>query len=311
VRIVVTGATGFLGRNLVPVLQQQGHEVIALSSRDGDLTELRVFQKLLTMHEPNLVIHLAGLVGGIQANRSLPADFFYMNQALTTNLFEAAKEINTRVFVTIGGCSYPANAKSPISENQMWDGYPQLDSAPFSVAKKTAITAASAYRQQYGLDTKVIVPGNMYGPFDNFRTHQSHVVPALIRKFHEAKMTQSRTIQIWGSGRATRDFVYVGDVASMLTSLVTKSEVPNLVNLSSGSETKISDLAQLLRAVIYPEADLEFDLTAPEGQLVKIFATDLMKELGLTSETSLESGLRHTYSWLVEAIESKSTNLRW
>jgi GDP-L-fucose synthase len=234
-----------------------------------------------------------------------------MNQALTTNLFEAAKEINTRVFVTIGGCSYPANAKSPISENQMWDGYPQLDSAPFSVAKKTAITAASAYRQQYGLDTKVIVPGNMYGPFDNFRTHQSHVVPALIRKFHEAKMTQSRTIQIWGSGRATRDFVYVGDVASMLTSLVTKSEVPNLVNLSSGSETKISDLAQLLRAVIYPEADLEFDLTAPEGQLVKIFATDLMKELGLTSETSLESGLRHTYSWLVEAIESKSTNLRW
>ncbi len=310
-RIVVTGATGFLGRNLVPVLQQQGHEVIALSSRDGDLTELRVFQKLLTMHEPNLVIHLAGLVGGIQANRSLPADFFYMNQALTTNLFEAAKEINTRVFVTIGGCSYPANAKSPISENQMWDGYPQLDSAPFSVAKKTAITAASAYRQQYGLDTKVIVPGNMYGPFDNFRTHQSHVVPALIRKFHEAKMTQSRTIQIWGSGRATRDFVYVGDVASMLTSLVTKSEVPNLVNLSSGSETKISDLAQLLRAVIYPEADLEFDLTAPEGQLVKIFATDLMKELGLTSETSLESGLRHTYSWLVEAIESKSTNLRW
>jgi GDP-L-fucose synthase len=310
-RIVVTGATGFLGRNLVPLLQQQGHEVVPLSSRDGDLTELPVFRKLLTMHEPNLVIHLAGLVGGIQANRSLPADYFYMNQSLTTNLFEAAKEIDTQVFITIGGCSYPAAAKSPISENQMWDGYPQLDSAPFSVAKKTAITAATAYRQQYGLDTKVIVPGNMYGPFDNFRTHQSHVVPALIRKFHEAKMTQSKTIQIWGSGRATRDFVYVGDVASMITSLVTKSEIPNLVNLSSGSETKISDLAQLLRAVIYPEADLEFDLTAPEGQLVKIFATDLMKELGLTSETSLESGLRHTYSWLVEAIESKSTNLRW
>jgi GDP-L-fucose synthase len=310
-KIVVTGATGFLGRNLVPLLQQQGHEVIPLSSRDGDLTELPVFRKLLTMHEPNLVIHLAGLVGGIQANRSLPADYFYINQSLTTNLFEAAKEIKTQVFVTIGGCSYPANAKSPISENQMWDGYPQLDSAPFSVAKKTAITAASAYRQQYGLDTKVIVPGNMYGPFDNFRVQQSHVVPALIRKFYEAKMTQSKTIQIWGSGRATRDFVYVGDVASMITSLVTKSEVPNLVNLSSGSETKISDLAQLLRAVIYPEADLDFDLTAPEGQLVKIFATDLMKELGLTSETSLESGLRHTYSWLVEAIESKSTNLRW
>jgi GDP-L-fucose synthase len=310
-RIVVTGATGFLGRNLVPLLEQQGHEVVPLSSRDGDLTELPVFRKLLTMHEPNLVIHLAGLVGGIQANRSLPADYFYMNQSLTTNLFEAAKEIDTQVFITIGGCSYPATAKSPIGENQMWDGYPQLDSAPFSVAKKTAITAATAYRQQYGLDTKVIVPGNMYGPFDNFRPHQSHVVPALIRKFHEAKMTQSKTIQIWGSGRATRDFVFVGDVASMITSLVTKSEVPNLVNLSSGSETKISDLAQLLRAVIYPEAELEFDLTAPEGQLVKIFATDLMKELGLTSETSLESGLRHTYSWLVEAIESKSTNLRW
>lgn len=310
-KIVVTGATGFLGKNLVPLLEAQGHHVAALSRRDGDLTNLQVFRNLLHLHEPDLVIHLAGLVGGIQANRTLPADYFYMNQVLTTNLFEAAKGLNTRVFVTIGGCSYPANAISPISENQMWDGYPQLDSAPFSVAKKTAITAANAYRLQHGLDTKVIIPGNMYGPFDNFRTHQSHVVPALIRKFHEAKISNSKSIPIWGSGRATRDFVYVGDVAEMISNLVTVSEFPDLINLSSGSETQISALATLLREIIYPEGELEFDLTAPEGQMIKIFDTELMKKIGLSSETSLESGLRKTYSWLTQALDSNSSHLRW
>ena len=310
-KIVVTGATGFLGKNLVPLLEAQGHHVAALSTRDGDLTNLQVFRNLLNLHEPDLVIHLAGLVGGIQANRTLPADYFYMNQALTTNLFEAVKGLNARVFVTIGGCSYPANAISPISENQMWDGYPQLDSAPFSVAKKTAITAANAYRQQHGLDTKVIIPGNMYGPFDNFRSHQSHVVPALIRKFHEAKISNSKSIPIWGSGRATRDFVYVGDVAEMISNLVSVSEFPDLINLSSGGETQISALATLLREIIYPEGELEFDLTAPEGQIIKIFDTELMKEIGLSSETSLESGLRKTYSWLTQALESNSSHLRW
>jgi GDP-L-fucose synthase len=295
----------------VPLLEAQGHDVAALSTRDGDLTNLQVFRNLMILNEPNLVIHLAGLVGGIQANRTLPADYFYMNQVLTTNLFEAVKGLNARVFVTIGGCSYPANAISPISENQMWDGYPQLDSAPFSVAKKTAITAANAYRQQHGLDTKVIIPGNMYGPFDNFRTQQSHVVPALIRKFHEAKISNSKSIPIWGSGRATRDFVYVGDVAEMISNLVTVSEFPDLINLSSGSETQISALATLLREIIYPEGELEFDLTAPEGQIIKIFDTELMKKIGLSSETSLESGLRKTYSWLTQALESNSSHLRW
>lgn len=310
-KIVVTGATGFLGKNLVPLLEAQGHDVVALSTRDGDLTNLQVFRNLMILNEPNLVIHLAGLVGGIQANRALPADYFYMNQVLTTNLFEAVKGLNTRVFVTIGGCSYPANAISPISENQMWDGYPQLDSAPFSVAKKTAITAANAYRQQHGLDTKVIIPGNMYGPFDNFRTLQSHVVPALIRKFHEAKISNSKSIPIWGSGRATRDFVYVGDVAEMISNLVSVSEFPDLINLSSGSETQISALATLLREIIYPEGELEFDLTAPEGQMIKVFDTELMEKIGLSSETSLESGLRKTYSWLTQALESNSSHLRW
>jgi GDP-L-fucose synthase len=310
-KIVVTGATGFLGKNLVPLLEAQGHDVAALSTRDGDLTNLEVFRNLLNLHEPSLVIHLAGLVGGIQANRTLPADYFYVNQVLTTNLFEAAKGLNTRVFVTIGGCSYPANAVSPINESQMWDGYPQLDSAPFSVAKKTAITAANAYRQQHGLDAKVIIPGNMYGPFDNFRAHQSHVVPALIRKFHEAKISRSESIPIWGSGRATRDFVYVGDVAEMISNLVSVTEFPDLINLSSGSETQISALATLLREIIYPESTLEFDLAAPEGQLIKIFDTERMKKVGLSSGTPLEFGLRKTYSWLTQALDSNSSHLRW
>lgn len=311
VKIVVTGSTGFLGRNLLPFLKESGHEVIALDSKSGDLTELRTFSKLLSEHEPELIIHLAGLVGGIQANRSLPASFFYTNQAMTANLFEAAKNLDSRIFITIGGCSYPGNATSPISEEQMWDGYPQVDSAPFSVAKKTAITAADAYRFQYGLDTKVIIPGNMYGPHDNFRSTESHVVPALIRKFHEAKVAKAKSIPIWGSGRATRDFVYVGDVARIISQLVQIDEIPNLMNISSGKEISIRALAELLQKTIAPEIDLVFDTSAPEGQLHKIFSTEKMQQLGLSANMSLEEGLSKTYDWLTSEMSNESSSLRW
>lgn len=310
-KIVVTGSTGFLGRNLIPFLIQSNHEVIGLNSKSGDLTDLATFSNLLNQHKPDLIIHLAGLVGGIQANRTLPASFFYTNQSMTANLFEAARQVNARVFITIGGCSYPGKASSPITEEQMWDGYPQIDSAPFSVAKKTAITAADAYRDQYGLDTKVLIPGNMYGPHDNFRSSESHVVPALIRKFHEAKLSNAKSIPIWGSGRATRDFVYVGDVARIISEIVNLQDLPNLMNISSGNEVSIRTLAELLQKTIAPEIDLEFDSSAPEGQLHKIFSTEKMRKLGLRTEVSLEDGLKDTYDWLTSEILSQSTSLRW
>ena len=310
-KIVVTGSSGFLGRNLVPLLIQSNHEVIGLNSKSGDLTDLKTFSNLLDQHKPDLIIHLAGLVGGIQANRTLPASFFYSNQSMTANLFEAARRVNSRVFVTIGGCSYPGKASSPITEEQMWDGYPQIDSAPFSVAKKTAITAADAYRYQYGLDSKVLIPGNMYGPHDNFRSAESHVVPALIRKFHEAKVSGAKSIPIWGSGRATRDFVYVGDVARIVSEIVNHEDLPNLMNISSGNEVSIRSLSELLQKTIAPEIDLEFDSSAPEGQLHKIFSTEKMRELGLSTEVSLEEGLKNTYDWLTSEISSQSTSLRW
>jgi GDP-L-fucose synthase len=310
-KIVVTGSSGFLGRNLIPFLGESGHEVIGLNSQSGDLTDLRTFSKLLNQHKPNLIIHLAGLVGGIQANRTSPASFFYINQSMTANLFEAARNLDAKIFITIGGCSYPGSAISPITEEQMWDGYPQIDSAPFSVAKKTAITAAEAYRYQYGIDTKVIIPGNMYGPHDNFRSSESHVVPALIRKFHEAKVSNAKSIPIWGSGRATRDFVYVGDVARIISELVNFQDLPNLMNISSGDEVSIRSLAVLLQKTIAPEIDLEFDSSAPEGQLHKIFSTKKMQQLGLQTAVSLEEGLRKTYGWLTSEITSQSRSLRW
>lgn len=310
-KIVVTGSSGFLGRNLIPFLAQSSHDVIGLNSRSGDLTDLKTFSNLLNQHKPDLIIHLAGLVGGIQANRILPASFFYINQSITTNLFEAARNLDTKIFITIGGCSYPGNAISPITEEQMWDGYPQIDSAPFSVAKKTAITAADAYRYQYGIDTKVIIPGNMFGPHDNFRTSESHVVPALIRKFHEAKVSNVKSIPIWGSGRATRDFVYVGDVARIISEIVDHQDLPNLMNISSGKEVSIRSLAELLQKTIAPEIELEFDSSAPEGQLHKIFSTEKMQQLGLRTGVSLEEGLKKTYEWLTSEIISQSPSLRW
>lgn len=310
-KILVTGSSGFLGRNLVPKLCDAGHEVIGLDSRSGDLTDLKTFTNLLTFHNPEIIIHLAGKVGGIQANRALPASFFYINQSITTNLFEAARHIDARIYITIGGCSYPGNSRSPINEEQMWEGYPQADSAPFSVAKKTAITAADAYRSQFGINSKVIVPGNMYGPFDNFRTSESHVVPALIRKFYEAKMSGAKSIPIWGTGNATRDFVFVGDVARMITKLINIENIPNLINLSSGTEITIRGLAEILRKIIAPDVRLDFDINAPEGQLHKIFSTDKMRSLGLNAEITLEEGLRITYEWLIDQFAENSMSLRW
>ena len=310
-KILVTGATGFLGSNLVPILKDMGHEVVALNSKSGNLTELRVFTNLLKKHQPELIVHLAGLVGGIKANRELPASYFFVNQSMTANLFEAAREINSRILVTIGGCSYPAHAISPINEEQMWEGYPQSDSAAFSVAKKTAITAANAYRDQFGIDAKIIIPGNMYGPYDNFRISESHVVPSLIRKFHEAKTSNVSSIPIWGSGNATRDFVYVGDVAKIISNLIEMPDIPNLMNVSSGTSVSIRTLAELLQKIIAPDIGLEFDSSAPEGQLHKIFSTNKMNQLGLAAETNLEVGLNKTYDWLTSEISKQSPSLRW
>lgn len=299
-KIVVTGATGFLGRHIVPIFENRygADAVVGVSSRDYDLMDPTAVRRLFEDLRPDAIVHLAAYVGGIGANREYPASFFYRNTLLTALMFEAAAERGlAKLIYPMGGCSYPARAQSPIGEGQMWEGYPQKESAAYSTAKKMGLVAAEAYRQQRGLSSVVVIPGNMYGEFDNFRYEESHVVPALIRRYWEAKLNGAPEVMAWGTGRATRDFVYAGDVAALFPFFLEEYDSTEPVNLSSGSTTSIRELTETIRELTGYEGEIAWDASKPDGQLEKIFDVTRMKELGLACPTTLRVGLERTIAW--------------
>lgn len=312
-KILVTGAGGFLGRHLVPILRQRygSDAVLGVSSKDYDLMEPAQVRRLFDDHQPDAVVHLAAYVGGIGANREYPASFFYRNILLTSLMFEAAAERGLKkLLYPMGGCSYPAKASSPIGEDQMWAGYPQKESAAYSTAKKMGLVAMEAYRQERGLSSVVVIPGNMYGEFDNFRYKESHVVPALVRRYHEAKLAGAPSVTAWGTGKATRDFVYAGDVAALFPFFLEEYDSDEPVNLSSGTTTTIRTLTETIRDLTGFPGAIDWDTTKPDGQLEKIFDVTRMKALGLACPTSLEEGLRKTISWFAEHYDAKSDGIR-
>jgi len=312
-KILVTGASGFLGRHLVPVLNERygAEHVVAVTSRDYDLMEPAQVRRLFDDHRPDAIIHLAAYVGGIGANREFPASFFYRNTMLTTLMFEAAAERGlAKLLYPMGGCSYPAAAHSPIGEAQMWEGYPQKESAAYSSAKKMALVASEAYRQQRGLSSVVVIPGNMYGEYDNFRVKESHVVPALVRRYYEARLAAAPLISAWGTGRATRDFVYAGDVAALFPFFLEQYDSVEPVNLSSGTSTSIRELVETIRELTGFEGQIEWDATKPDGQMEKIFDVTRMKSLGLSCPTTLRDGLQRTIDWFAKNYESAGDGLR-
>jgi len=312
--ILVTGATGFLGRHTVPALREAFPErtIVAVGSEAGDLTRLDDTMALLERVKPDLVVHLAAYSGGIGANRTWPADFYFRNIMFVSNMYEAAAQVGgvSKIIYTMGGCSYPADATSPIGEDQMWNGYPQPDSAAYSSAKKMGIVAADAYKVQHGINSVVLVPGNLYGEYDNFRTGESHVVPAMIRRFYEARLNGDAEVYCWGRGIAQRDFVYAGDVARLIPFFVDNDEEAGPVNLSKGETTTIRDLSEAVAAAVGLEAELAWDVTKPEGQLIKIFGVERMKALGLSCPTPLDEGLRRTSEWFIANYEGAGDGLR-
>lgn len=302
-RIVLTGATGFLGSHALPVLQKEyGRESVrAVSSRDYDLTDPRQVGRMFDELEPEVLVHLAAYVGGIGANASLPADFFYINNLLTSLAFEqAARRRIRKIVYPIGGCCYPAAAPSPIPEAEMWNGYPQAESAGYAMAKKVGVVAGESYRHQLGLDSTIIVPGNMYGEYDNYSAADSHVIPATVRRFWEAKRDGLPHVTMWGSGNAKRDFVHAADVAATLPFFIDSYDSADYVNISTGQATSIRELAETVAELVGYGGEIRWDASKPDGQMVKIFDTSRLKSLGLECPTTLREGLRRTIEWFAK-----------
>ena len=312
-KILLTGSTGFLGRHTIPVLvARYGKEnVICVSSRDYDLMNPLQVNEMFEKIKPQVVVHLAAYSGGIGANRAFPADFYYKNTILTALTFEACSRYNVeKIVYPMGGCSYPSNARSPIDELQLFCGYPQEESAGYSTAKMMGVVAAKTYKAQYGMNATVIIPGNMYGEFDNFNSRDSHVIAAMIRRYYEAKLRGDDEVLMWGTGSPVRDFVYAGDVAATIPYFIDKYNDVGPVNISSGTRTTIKDLAETIAELTGFVGQIKWDSSKPDGQMVKIFSVERLKSLGLSCQTPLIEGLRRTISWFSQNYKTGGDGLR-
>lgn len=312
-RIVVTGATGFLGRHLVPILEARyGKDAVkGVSSKDYNLINPVEVKKMFSDLQPEVLIHLAAYSGGIGANKEFPADFYYRNTLLTAMVFhEAAISKVKKMIYPMGGCSYPALATSPIDESQMWNGFPQPESAGYSTAKKMGIVASQSYRKQYGLNSVILIPGNMYGEYDNFHPRDSHVVPAMIRRYYEAMLENAEKVVMWGSGSPVRDFVYAGDVAAVIPWFIENYDETGPINISSGTTTSIKELAETIKELTGFKGEIEWDASKPDGQMVKIFDVSRLKSLGLFCPTPLREGTKRTIDWLARNYSNRGDGIR-
>ena len=303
--VLVTGGNGFLGSHVVEKLKASGcKDVYIVRSREFDLTKEEYVHQLFRDHPADIVIHLAGLVGGIGANKERPADFFYQNLMMGALVMHYAWKTGAKKFVgAAAGCGYPEHAPMPLREDCLWQGFPQQESAPYSLAKRMLHVQALAYWRQHHFPAVIAMPGNIYGPHDNFDLENAHVVPALVRKFVEATdrtmgdANGSGTI-VWGSGRPTRDFVYAGDVAEGILRAAEVYEGPELVNLSSGTETAIRDVVDMIVDITGYRGKVNWDTSRPDGQARRFMdITKARRELGFEPHTKLRDGLRATIDW--------------
>lgn len=297
---MVTGGAGFLGTHVVERLKSAGcDDVFIVRSRDYDLTKEEDVARLFADHPADVVIHLAGLVGGIQANKLRPADFFYQNLMMGTLTLHYAWRSGAAKFIAAGaGCGYPEHAPMPLKEEHFWDGFPQQESAAYSLAKRMLHVQAIAYWRQHRFPAIVTIPGNIYGPYDNFDLEHAHVVPALVRKFVTAVDEGHSEVVVWGSGTPTRDFVYAGDVAEGILLAAEHYDCPELINLSSGCESSIRDVVELLRDITGFHGEVVWDRSRPDGQARRLFDVSKAKrDLGFEARTSLREGLQKTVEW--------------
>ena len=296
--ILVTGGGGFLGRFVVKDLQQEGYaNISAPRSKEFDLRERSACEAVV--RGKDIVIHLAAHVGGIGLNREKPGSLFYDNLMMGMQLMEEARKANVEKFLAIGSiCSYPKRSPIPFREENLWDGYPEETNAAYGIAKKALLVQSQSYRQQFGFNGIHLLPVNLYGPYDNFDPESSHVIPALIKKFHDAKRSGKKEVVLWGTGRATREFLYVEDAAEGVVLAMERYNKPEPVNLGAGFEISIKDLALLISRLMGFEGTIRWDASKPDGQERRMLdVSRAEKEFGFRAKTSLETGLKKTIEW--------------
>jgi GDP-L-fucose synthase len=301
-RVCVTGGAGFLGRCVCDVLRARGvadDRVIVPRRADYELTCEAGVARMYAERSPTVVIHLAAEVGGIGANRASPGRFFYANAAMGLHLIEQGRRAGLRNFVQVGTvCAYPRFAPTPFREASLWDGYPEETNAPYGVAKKALFVMLDAYRQQYGMRSAAVVPVNLYGPGDNFDPDTSHVIPALIRRFETARRTGDAGVTCWGTGNASREFLFVADAAEAVVRAAERVTTPEPINLGTGREITIRDLADLIARQIGYAGRIEWDASKPDGQPRRCLDTSRAADrLAWRATTLLEDGLTQTIAW--------------
>ena len=298
-RVFVTGGNGFLGSRVVARLRAAGAEVTAPRRREVDLLDAHQTERALEAAAPQTLIHLAATVGGIGANRENPGRFFYENAMMGIQLIESARRLGIEKTVVLGTvCMYPKHTPVPFHEDDVWNGYPEETNAPYGIAKKALLVQLDAYRQQYGMNGIFLIPVNLYGPRDNFDPGSSHVIPALIKKFIEARDAGAPEVEIWGSGRASREFLYVDDCAEGIVLAAERYEKSAPVNLGTGDEINIRDLATLIGSIVGYQGELRFDPTKPDGQPRRKLDTSRAEaEFGFVAKTTFREGLRRTIEW--------------
>jgi GDP-L-fucose synthase len=308
-RVLLTGGGGFLGSHLQDALEEAGaHTVFAPRRREFDLTQADVIEALFQKTQPQILIHAAAVVGGIGANMAEPGRFFYENALMGIQLIEAARRYAVEKTVVLGTiCAYPKFTPIPFSEDQLWNGYPEETNAPYGIAKKALLVQCQAYRQQYGMNSIFLLPVNLYGPRDNFDPQTSHVIPALVRKCLEARAASSPEVVLWGDGSPTREFLYVKDAAEAIVAATRLYDKPQPVNLGSGQEISIKELAETIARQTSFTGRFHWDTSKPNGQPRRCLDTSRAEEdFGFRARTSLETGLRETIAWYTQMLAAQT-----
>jgi GDP-L-fucose synthase len=306
-RILVTGGAGFLGLPVCTLLRARGAAELVVPRRaDHDLTDAGAVTRLFERARPDVVIHLAAEVGGIGANRDNPGRFFYANMAMGLHVVETARRMGVEKFVQVGTvCSYPKFTPVPFSERSLWDGYPEETNAPYGIAKKALLVMLAAYREQYGFPGIFLMPTNLYGPRDNFDPRSSHVIPALIRKCEEARVAAEPSITCWGTGSASREFLYVDDCAEAIVAATEHYDSREPVNIGVGDEITIRHLVQLVAQTTGYTGEIRWDTSKPDGQPRRVLdTTRASEEIDFRASTSFTYGLRVTVDWFREYVNA-------